>query len=413
MDIALAKAPSPDRRRSGSVAAGAALILFGTAVSAAMAVELPMAEPQAQVEICRGEAGGYFRVPGTEVCLRIGGEVYTQASAATGEEVSVTSAREDGRPVASYRTVPISDDFRGLSSHGDISVQTQTRTDQGVLHTVLTLRGTTSGSELVEGYLHWGGLTAGYRDSFFDVHTGYNETEGLSSDRTTNLLAYTFQLRPTLAVTVSVEDATFRRFQEGQWAEYAGQRIPDLVGAIDYDPEEGWWLHLAAASHHVEDARPGADATFGFAGNAGTGRRFVYSDRSSGRLVVTGAYARGALDYLGIPSNAPDYIRDELDSLRLSQGYSGLVSYEHFWSPEIRTAATASFYRTRTEAGSLDWNTEGFWLTLGTEYIPVPGFNLGLDVTYFRDAVWAEGPGQAPPAESESVVGFGYARRIF
>jgi hypothetical protein len=386
------------------------LIAFSAAQAAAQPVE---AEPASLVEVCPGEAGGFFRLPGTDTCLRIGGEVYTQASAAHGDEVSITPGRDDGRPTASYGTVPVGDEFRGLASRGDMTIQTQTGTEHGVLHTIVRLRGTIASSHLMEAYIHWAGLTAGYRGSFFDVHTGYNETEGLSSDRTTNLLAYTFRLRPTLTVTLSAEDATFRRFQEGEWAQYAGQRVPDLVAAVDYDPEEGWWLHAAAAAHHIEDQRGGSGSTFGFAGNVGTGRHVRYSDRSTGRFVVTGTYARGALDYLGIPANAPDFIRDESGRLHLSEGYSALTSYEHYVTPEIRSAVTASLYRTWTETGALDWNTEGFWLTLGAAYLPAPGLSLGLDVTYYRDAVWAAGPDQDPKAVAESVVGYGYARRVF
>lgn len=258
-----------------------------------------------------------------------------------------------------------------------------------------------------------GGATAGFRSSFFDVGSGYNESSGLSSDRTTNLLAYTAPVGDDLAVTASIEDATFRRFQDGNWAQYAGQRLPDLVGALDWDPDpERGWIHAAVAAHHIRDLRPGSDAAIGWAGMLAAGRHFRYDGGAWGRVLVTGAIARGAIDYLGIPVNTPDYIREKSGALAVTRGLSGLISCQHIWGSKLRSAATASYYRTRTDARAMDWNSEGFWLTLGSEYAHVPGFVLGVDVTYYLDSV-RSGAARDVSDKAKSVVGIGYIRRRF
>ncbi|HWT29504.1 MAG TPA: porin, partial [Propylenella sp.] len=301
--------------------------------------------------------------------------------------------------------------FNGMSSYGTVRLRATLDTDQGPLFTALSLRGTDSDTfELKEAYIQWAGLTAGFRYSFFDFGTGYNETAGLSSDRDTVLFAYTKNLTPNLSVTASFEDAVYRRFEDGEWAQYAGQKIPDLVAAIDYEPERAW-LHAAIALHHIEDLHGSAEV--GWAAIVGGMRRFRYSETSTGRFLITGAVAEGALDYLGIPLNAPDYIREDNGDLRLSTGISGLVSYEHYWSPRIRSAVTVSAYRTKTDTDALQWNSEGFWVTVGSEYIPVPGLTLGLDVTYYEDVVWSEGTDEAEPADAKSVVTYGFVRRAF
>ena len=46
-------------------------------------------------------------------------------------------------------------------------------------------------------------------------------------------------------------------------------------------------------------------------------------------------------------------------------------------------------------------------MTIGSEYIPVPGLTFGLDVTYYEDVLWSEGNDEAEPADTKSVVTYG------
>src|SRR5687768_246773 len=79
----------------------ALLLLTGMGANAA---ELPVAEPAASAEICNAGATGYFSVPGTDLCLRIGGDVYADYSVGVGREISFSTGYEDGAPIAGYRT---------------------------------------------------------------------------------------------------------------------------------------------------------------------------------------------------------------------------------------------------------------------------------------------------------------------
>jgi hypothetical protein len=388
---------------------------LGLVVDDAPAAEMASSEPLEHLSTCPGAPAGYLKIPGTDVCLRIAGVIYTQESAARGRELLITTRYEGAEPAAQYGTVEIGSEFSGLSNYGDITVQTRTNTDWGLLFTTLRLRGTaTAGISLNEGYVNVAGLTAGIRPSFFDIGTtGYTETAGLTSDRTTTVIAYTRRLAPELRLTFSLEDGRVRRASEGVWAQYGGQRVPDVVAAIDYDPDWGW-IHGAVAAHELRDQRGGSDGEFGWAAVLGAGYRFKYNEQASGRFFLSGAISDGAQDYLGIPNNAPDYIRVQTSGkLARTSGMSGVFSYEHTWSPEFKSAVTASLYRTRTDAGSFEWNSAGFWLTVGSEYIPVPNLRLGLDVTYYHDSVWANGTPQTGLVAADSVVGFAYLRRIY
>ena len=45
-------------------------------------------------------------------------------------------------------------------------------------------------------------------------------------------MANTALLADKLTITAALENDTLRRFEEGSWAQYAGQRAPDLVAAV-------------------------------------------------------------------------------------------------------------------------------------------------------------------------------------
>jgi hypothetical protein len=393
-----------------SVAAIACLCL----AAEIQAAELPVAEPADYQQACPDQEQGFVRIAGTDICLRIGGEVEVEASKGVGKELDIsTSYDNQGRPIADRGLVEIADEFTGLSSEGEISVVTQANTDFGELITSLELRGTADELNLIESAVSFGGLTAGYQSSFFDIGSGYNESAGLSSDRSTTVFAYTASLSDDLTITASLEDGALRRFQEGSWAQYGGQRTPELVAVVDWEPEDKpSWIHAAAAAHGIRDLRPGSDEEIGWAGMVAAGRRFSYGGDARGRVLVTGAVARGAIDYLGIPVNTPDYIREKSGKLALAKGVSGLISYQHVWGPTLRSAATVSYYRTKADAQTIDWNTEGFWLTVGSEYLPAPRLAFGVDVTYYLDRTWS-GDDRDASTDAESVVAIGYVRRNF
>src|SRR5687767_8018028 len=106
----------------------ALLLLTGMGANAA---ELPVAEPEENARICNEGATGYFRVPWTYLCLRIGGDVYADYSVGVGREISFTTGYEDGAPKAEYRTEGIRDIFNGPSSYGTVRLRARSETDHG------------------------------------------------------------------------------------------------------------------------------------------------------------------------------------------------------------------------------------------------------------------------------------------
>ena len=128
-------------------------------------------------------------------------------------------------------------------------------------------------------------------------------------------------------------------------------------------------------------------------------RHFSYSENAWGRVLVTGAVARGAIDYLGIPANTPDTFGTPRERCRSREAYPRFFPTSNNWGPKTRSAATGSYYRTKADTGAMDWNTEGFWLSLGSEYLPSPGLVLGLDITCYLDSAWSGGTRRRRPCQ--------------
>lgn len=148
-------------------------------VSAASAADLPVSEgaPVEYVRVCSTHGEGFFYVPGTDTCIRLGGRlradyVYIRPKGATvtrTDDAGNATVWRDGR----YR------DATGIKAQARFTVDVRTPTDYGTLRAFLRYEiekntGAFSGGEngaLVDSaYIQWAGVTAGRLQSFFDFY---------------------------------------------------------------------------------------------------------------------------------------------------------------------------------------------------------------------------------------------------
>ena len=260
-----------------------------------------------------------------------------------------------------------------------------------------------------------GPATVGRRFSFFDYNPGFTYKPGYTSYRTTNLIGLTSPIGSGVEASLSLEDPSSRRREDGIWAAYAKGRLPDLVGSVRVN---GNWgnAHASFALHEVTQPDgvgcPCETREIGFAGLAGFEYRQKFGE-THGRVMVTGAVADGALDYLGIPRFAPDFIT-HMGSLRTTRGASALVSYEHVWRPDLRTAVSFSWYGTDTVTSDLRWYARGHLSQFTIEYMPAPNVFVGAEASHLSDAVKAEDAVTAATYERASMDRLlFYVRRFF
>ena len=102
----------------------------------------------------------------------------------------------------------------------------------------------------------------------------------------------------------------------------------------------------------MEDlAGQSAHRVSGWAWSAGLQSRVQWSDFLGegangiyGRFGLTVANATGALGYLGIPMFAPDYVVMSDGNVHRSTGWSGVMSYEHMLSRNVKLSSNISYF---------------------------------------------------------------------
>ena len=168
--------------------ASPALILGGAAAHAA---DLPanLAQPVQYVRVCDAYGSGFFTIPGTDTCLRVGGYVRVQAQYSLPNNIYSAAT---GR----VTQIPESQDTTGLEVRGRIFVDSRTQTQWGTVQTYARLRATNSDGlratsapnnfatsypaagnksstlTMERAYIRFAGITAGLQDETFNTAPG-------------------------------------------------------------------------------------------------------------------------------------------------------------------------------------------------------------------------------------------------
>lgn len=222
-------------------------LLFGSAaalmaVTGAQAAEPlePIAEPVDYVRICDAFGTGFFYIPGTDTCLKIGGYVRADFVYDHDWDGPVVHARDVGEPF--IFVTPGGDPFIpvrpredrnynefGTRARGRLNFDTRVQTDIGMIRTFTDLWittgplngrangafGDTATVFLRQAFIQiandWGTITAGRADSFFEFwESDAWATRGLGEDAPlspVNMLAATFNLGGGVSATIALEDS--------------------------------------------------------------------------------------------------------------------------------------------------------------------------------------------------------------
>ena len=218
-----------------SLLLGSASLLCGTAVAGAADLPVRRAAPVEYVRVCTAYGAGFFYIPGTDTCLRVGGRVrFTYQYISSRAESNIYGAN---RGLAG-------DDNSAFQSLANINLDARTQTSYGTLRAFIRLAaGYGSGPLLASGtsqrlgtafsgtgqdtfgraqtqifvdkaFIQFSGFTAGRAASFYDFYAHDLEIFGVtagSNVASTNLLAYTATFGGGWAATLSIEDPISRR----------------------------------------------------------------------------------------------------------------------------------------------------------------------------------------------------------
>ena len=246
-------------------------LLLGSAaglltVAGAQAADLPTrkAAPVNYVRICDAYGAGFFYIPGTDTCLKVGGLALFQTNLSntpfsigagfySGQSPSTLTAGL-GTPLfvvpgggtgvtAAMRNARARDNY-GLAALGRVELDARTATGYGTLRAFIRVDSSFGSShsdgrgrmtEVTAGalpakeqtivnkaFIQFAGLTAGRAQSMFDFYAdAYNYESLRGSNASPALLAYTYTFGGPftgITATASVEDGVSRRAQIGSVA---------------------------------------------------------------------------------------------------------------------------------------------------------------------------------------------------
>jgi hypothetical protein len=380
----------------------AGLIAMGGAQAADLPVKVKAVE---YVKICSLYGAGFYYIPGTDTCLKIGGFIRVDTSFNSSGVYATPFFQGPGATNLRNK-----DYFQGRV-RANLNMDTRTATEYGVLRTFVNTQfqwsdgsdGIAGGNNEVDyAFIQFAGFTIGKAVSQFDtqwvlaqpsISSGF--TGG--SDNKTGIpqLAYTASFGNGFSATISAE--TPRPYR---WAgiydgndsigvpgislytnSIAGQQIPDFVGNLRLDQAWGS-LHFAGAVHHVSVGYNGIaggvtgentghpDDEFGYALTAGfeiknlpTGvgdslkadvtyangaSRYVFGGTSNvGGTGYTIFNGNGAVfgQYMDAVFASPGGAFGAGAGLQLSTDWSARIFYEHYWNPAWRTSLYGVYAR--------------------------------------------------------------------
>jgi opacity protein-like surface antigen len=186
-----------------------AAILAVSGARAADAVVAPEPEPAEYVRVCDTYGTGFYYIPGTEVCLKVGG--YLRYDIGAGDLFGdQTDADDDADSYHKRQRFQLRMDARSETElgtlQGKVAINFDWATSNGVdTHPVK------NGEGIERAWVKLGGFMIGVEDSLFSTWTGY--TSGVVNDGlipygpfTTHQISYTFDAGNGFSLMAGVEE---------------------------------------------------------------------------------------------------------------------------------------------------------------------------------------------------------------
>lgn len=355
------------------------------AVAGAQAADLPAKKsaPVEFVRVCSAYGNGFFYIPGTETCLRVSGRV-----------------RAEYRYVETFSRA---DSAGGWRARGRLNLDARTQTAYGTLRTFIRYELTRNSGNyfnaanypaqvnatvnLDKAFIQFAGVTAGRATSFFDFYANDLNWSALRNSDTIGsdpvLLAYTASFGGGVSATISFEETAARRntstvgsylvgyttagvplFADGY--SYAGERMPEIVGALRFD--QAWGSaqlsgavrqlnsanYVPASALAVGSLRPLADTEYGFAVQGGV-KINLPMIAAGDVLWLQAAYGDGASNYVfgtsgrnltagGLNAGIADAVVDPVTgNVKKVKTFSALAAFLHYWTPQVRQSVFGGY----------------------------------------------------------------------
>src|SRR5262245_24024327 len=372
------------------------------AVSGTQAADLPVkAKPVQYVKICSLYGEGFYYIPGTEICLKIGGYVradYGWNVAGSGQpHYSGANGAQDRtvNPYSSRSRAHFNFDSRTQTAYGTLRTYVAVHIENRDINSV-----TVSPSR---AFIQWAGFTFGHTKSFTDVpgtpagdsfrSLFQNQNISDTAANGTNQIAYTWELGNGMTLSLGADErrtkalanaSTANIFAVGSnpatafgpyqhptpwvnfavnqaWGRFGVSAIFNKVNATYYTgttavtgcpppaqpgttqcgyPDDKWgWAVLSGIDIKAPWAGPGDH--FGGYFNYGVGATGYSAGNNNASPGIFGA---GNTIALGFITDAVYVNGGQLD---LTTAWAAGVGYEHFWLPNLSTTVYGTYSQVR------------------------------------------------------------------
>ncbi len=353
-------------------------LLLGSAAAmlvagGAQAADLSVAEPVDYVRVCDAFGVGYWYIPGTDTCIKVGGFVEFQTkfhNSALTDGVLVWDGDEGGYYLdghgANWQFVTeagLNFTAKSMTEYGELTgfVDVRGKFDN-IKENVggFGYQGNNAPAYLDSAWLSLGPLLVGHTASTFDYAGGFSDN-AWRSDTGVDQVRLSWAMSG-FGIMLGVEDPR-DRWGTSLSTSYS---MPDLVAAVTAS-QANWdgkvsvgFSQLAGPVGSVYGINAGI--TIGLDGIA-----------PGDKIRLNGAFGTGS-SYVGGPV-----------AINGANNWSAFASFQHFWSPTLSSAITGTFASTdavngRGAAGS----TSAWGVGANLVWAPVSGFAATLEGTYVK-----------------------------
>jgi len=385
------------------------------AVVGAQAADLPVkAKPVEYVKVCSLYGAGFWYVPGTDTCLKIGSYIRVQTAwDAEGGGIPIGMGTGGGQFTRTdtnefnYRTrAALSVDLRTQTEYGTL----RSYLEVGAEFTTTTASGAIANAPFFDrGFIQFAGFTAGRIRSYFDINSfapySYANSRISGDTGATGIygIAYTAQFGNGVSASLSFEDGgasvggnnpgsaggrgrfTVDSWQSGffslgsQIENNKGTTFPDVIGALRVDQSWGY-AQVSAALHDASGGYYGTSTTLsdlaghpsdklGFAVSGGFTLNDILGFKGD-QFGMQATYSQGAAGYV-TRVNAPmlvyggnnnvgmnwitDGVFDADTGVALTTvwGINGFA--QHFWNPKWRTSLYGGYVEVDYNSAATSW----------------------------------------------------------
>ena len=429
-------------------------LLLGTAaglvaMAGAQAADLPVkAKPVQYVKICSLYGDGYYYIPGTDTCLKIGGYVRIQIETGSSGR-GLPDITSGGLTVSQMAGNRLKQGY-GYLGRAHLTADARSQTEYGTLRSYFALQvqntdNVTDAAATDTAFIQFAGFTVGIAPSFYDFMS-YASYSYVNYRVGSNLGAggpftwgYTAQLGNGLSASIAIEDNNNRRalvidagsaaasgivattFATGPTTDYAAPVAPDVVANLRVDQVWGsaqlmGAMHLVSAQYYgVPPTGPQGHPGDKWGTAIGAGLKLNIPGMPGDVLWLQGNWSKGATFYAtnillanrtnaGAGTMGYGWFTDAVfgasgTGLELTTAWNIGGIYEHLWSPTLRTAISAGYTKVEytavanaalcalaplTTFSNCNNNFAIWALGARTEWTAAKNINIGLDVVYTK-----------------------------